>query len=66
MSRAKRSNKIHALWNWLNGPRELDRIASAKYARAWITKVRMKTDDSINDWRRTNFEIIGADDEMDL
>jgi hypothetical protein len=47
----------------INGPKQLDRLASAKYARAWVQAGHMRTDDPNQQRKRTHDEISNNDDD---
>ena len=47
----------------INGPKQLDRFPSAKYARAWLKKGHMRTDDSARQTKRTAEVALEDDDE---
>ena len=48
----------------INGPKQLDRFASAKCARAWVKRTHMRTDDP-NHQRKRKFEKVGDSDAID-
>ena len=48
----------------INGPKKLDRLPSAKYARTWVAKKHLRTDDPTNQ-RKRKFEEVGDSDELD-
>ena len=48
----------------INGPKQLDRFPSAKYARAWVKRKHMLTDDPNHQGKR-KFVEVGDSDAID-
>ena len=65
-ARLKSENLDHLLRIRINGPKELDRFASAKYARAWVNAGHLRTDDP-SQIRKRKREVFDEEDvEEDL
>ena len=60
-ARLTSENLDHLLRLRLNGPKESDRFASAKYARAWIKEGHLRTDDP-SQQRKRKFEVLDEED----
>ena len=52
------------MWLRINGPKQLDRFASAKYARAWVKRKHMRTDYPTHQGKR-KFQQVGDSDAID-
>ena len=56
-------NLDHLLRLRINGPKELDRFASAKYARAWVEAGHLRTDDRSRGQKRKRSDVADNDEE---
>lgn len=57
-------NLDHLMRCKINGPKQLDRFPSAKYARAWVKRKHMLTDDPTHQ-RKRKFVEVGDSDAID-
>jgi hypothetical protein len=62
-ARLTSENLDHIMRLRINGPEQLDRFPAAKYARAWVDKGHMKTDDPARQRKRARYEVEIDEDE---